>query len=207
MDGLAVGGGRIAGRRRGRARRRDHRKEPAVRLEAAIWQNAVHNYPNCSRSHYNLGNALLRNRSYADAATQFQLALEKQPIYREADVRTNLGLAYMNQNNMAAAIPQLQRVVELEPQAFDARNDLAAIMFQLGRIDDAIAEYQRAVKLQPQNSVVLCNLGMALLMKGDTDGAIEQFRQALRASPGDPRARSGLKEALRRRKKKQPSGK
>ena len=68
------------------------------------------------------------------------------------------------------AIAQLQRVLELEPGYFIARNFLAFIYGLKSMFEESIAEYKRSVELA-RSSTSLAGLGTAYAMAGRKDEA------------------------------------
>jgi Flp pilus assembly protein TadD len=50
---------------------------------------------------------------------------------------------------MAAALPHLQRAVELKPESGDARKNLAVVLALDGRTEQAIEQLQQAIRLAP----------------------------------------------------------
>ena len=60
----------------------------------------------------------------------------------QATLDNLLGYLYLTQDNGAAAIPELQKTVDLNPGNLDARNNLGNALRQAGRFDDSAAQYR-----------------------------------------------------------------
>jgi tetratricopeptide (TPR) repeat protein len=89
--------------------------------------------------------------------------------------------------DLAAAIREYQQLLQVRPDAFDARVNLAVVLVRLGRFDEAIDEYRLALKIQPGNTAVRRNLALAYYKKGDFASALREFDSLHQAAPGDAR--------------------
>ncbi|NRR30579.1 PEP-CTERM system TPR-repeat protein PrsT [Oxalobacteraceae bacterium] len=100
-------------------------------------------------------------------------------------VRLYLASAYLGAQDYAAAITQLERVVNEEPNNAGALNDLAWA-YQQRQDRRALATAQRAHKLAAANPAVLDTLGWILAEQGDTARALPLLRQASALAPQSP---------------------
>ncbi|HEX3681682.1 MAG TPA: tetratricopeptide repeat protein [Bryobacteraceae bacterium] len=89
--------------------------------------------------------------------------------------------------DLAAAIREYQQLLQVRPDALDARVNLAVALVRLGRFDEAIDEYRLALTIQPGNTAVRRNLALAYYKKGDFASALHEFDSLHRAAPGDAR--------------------
>lgn len=117
-------------------------------------------------------------------------ALALTPEYKNDPTVYNLiGYLYLTQNNPAAAIPELQTTIRLNPNNLDARNNLGNAYRQTQRYDDAAAQYQYIVDHSPVSATgpsparVKFNLATSLGQAGRTDEALALFSQLVAASP------------------------
>ncbi|HYP08126.1 MAG TPA: tetratricopeptide repeat protein, partial [Bryobacteraceae bacterium] len=92
-------------------------------------------------------------------------------------------------NDTVAAIPLLEKAVELDPQYVEALNNLGARYIMVGRFDPAIRVLIKAIEVDPHSVHPYSNLSLALMATGDAEGAERAARQALEADPGERRAR------------------
>jgi len=79
-----------------------------------------------------------------------------------------------------------KRVLELDPDSFEARYNLGVTCGQQKRDDEAMRYYQAALALapnHPQAVFALNNLANLYLARGDREAAIARFEQAVAASP------------------------
>lgn len=106
----------------------------------------------------NLGQNLLLQRRYGEAAREFRSALALEP--RNQLVRNNLGIALSA--NVHEAVVHLQSVTD--PST--AHNNLAAVLMEQGRLDEARQELNRALAYRRDNAAALRNLAIL----GEMDG-------------------------------------
>jgi len=86
-----------------------------------------------------------------------------------------------------AAIRQYRKVLELRPDAVEAKVNLGAALAHVGRFDEAIAMYKSALPSVPQKNAVRMNLALAYYKKGDFANAREQFETLHKAEPEEIR--------------------
>jgi tetratricopeptide (TPR) repeat protein len=75
-------------------------------------------------------------------------------------------------------------VIEKEPGAYNAHNNLGTEYLSRGLIDRAIEEYESAVKLYPGFSMAHYNLGNAYRKKGNMSAAKKAWEKAVEIRPG-----------------------
>jgi tetratricopeptide (TPR) repeat protein len=89
--------------------------------------------------------------------------------------------------DLTAAVSEYQQLLQVRPDALDARVNLAVALVRLGRFDEAIGEYRLALTIQPNNTAVRRNLALAYYKKGDFAGALREFDSLHQAAPDDAR--------------------
>jgi len=89
--------------------------------------------------------------------------------------------------DLTTAVQKYQQILQLQPNAFDARVNLAVALVRLGRFDEAIDDYRLALKIQPANTAARLNLALAYYKKGDLPSALHEFDSLHHATPGDTR--------------------
>ncbi len=93
-------------------------------------------------------------------------------------------------------------VIERNPNAWAAQNNLGHYLLQKGLVDEALAHFEKADELNPVDAGsrqgVRVNIGNALLNKGSLDEAIDQFEKALEIQP-NARAYNSLGSAFRQK--------
>ncbi len=97
----------------------------------------------------------------------------------------NLGAALLASGRKRAALVELRRAVELNPNSLLALNNLAAACLENGQLDECERTSRRALRLDHFSRSARANLGNALLMKKRWSEAAEVFEEMLRAQPID----------------------
>ena len=102
--------------------------------------------------------------------------------------RANLAQAYDERGMTEAALAQYLealRIGQANPQnEWVLRNNVAAMLMNLGRLQEARGHLERALQIQPGDPDALVNLARILLALGDPAGAEALAQRALRANPG-----------------------
>jgi tetratricopeptide (TPR) repeat protein len=95
----------------------------------------------------------------------------------------SLGRALLRQGHEAAALPYLQKAVELAPQDEDAHYHLSQAYARLGRYTEAIAELSTAIRLNPAHDLVDSPLIQSLSREARFDDVQRKFAQAAQRDP------------------------
>ncbi len=78
------------------------------------------------------------------------------------------------------AIAHYTRSVQLKPDDYLSRNNLATTLYQKGRAEEAIEHWQKAVSINVKGRLARMNLAEALNQLGRKDEAIEQWQEMIR---------------------------
>jgi Flp pilus assembly protein TadD len=108
------------------------------------------------------GQALLKGRHYAQAATVLERADREEP--GKASILEALGRAYYNSGQHERSRETFERVLALDPSAHYAHFALGQSLKQLGRRSEARTHLRLAVALSPTSKVyagALARLGPA----------------------------------------------
>jgi tetratricopeptide (TPR) repeat protein len=89
----------------------------------------------------------------------------------QVSVHERLAQQYLSQQHPELAIPELKKIVELDPGNVNGRANLGVLLFFHGDYVNAIPQLQEALKLQPDLSKVRALLGMAEQRTGDFKSA------------------------------------
>ena len=135
-----------------------------------------------------------RNAIYAGTLSIWRDTVATAP--ENCRAQYSFGLALADRGQADAAIPHLQKAVELRPDSEKAHNNLGIVLAGRGQIDAAIAQYQEALKLKPDYAEAYNNLGNALGGRGQADAAIAQFEKALELKPDYAEAYNNLGSVL-----------
>jgi len=112
---------------------------------------------------------------------------------------STLGLLEIRSGESDVGIQRLGRALELDPQLFQTRYQLAAALLSRadgpgGRaaIDEAITHLRMVISERPQFAEAHYNLGVAEFMSGQFEDALNHVREALRLNPSDVQAKQFL---------------
>jgi type IV pilus assembly protein PilF len=98
---------------------------------------------------------------------------------RAAQLNVQLGMTYLQQQQMDLAKQKLLKAVALDPNLPDAHYSLGYYFDAVGQTQDAQREYQTALKLAPNNPQVLNSYGVFLCKTKQYALAEQYFQQAL----------------------------
>jgi Tfp pilus assembly protein PilF len=110
----------------------------------------------------------------ASSQKKIQAAREKDPKYQY-----NMGLFYLNNNNLEEAVKYLNRALALDARHFLSMNALGLISAMKGDFPQAVAYYQKCLQVEPSFSEARNNLGTAYQELGDLDKAQQEFQKAI----------------------------
>ena len=114
------------------------------------------------------------------------------PSEAKIDDLLDAGLAALNSGNTRAAIPLLERVVELEPQHKQAWNDLGLAYMRAARYADAAGAFQKQLGVNPFDEHANDYLGLADEQQQKYPEATAAFRKQIEINPLDPIAHAAL---------------
>lgn len=121
----------------------------------ARFRTVIELEPKNVRAHYQLANSLFEKGKLSEAIAHYEIRLKERP---SAKVHGSLGLVLFHSGQIADAITQWQKTVDLEPDNIDARNSLAVALLQTHQVDRAIAQWEEIAKSHPDNSNARINL-------------------------------------------------
>jgi len=132
------------------------------------------------RLHRRLGEAYRASKRPDRAAEEFELALEFAP--RDIFLLRALGLAYLDGNRHDDATQVIDRIAELDKDAFSENVECAALKARLQRerndLDGATATYRQALECNPESYYLADVLGQSLLRLGRIEEARGAYRRA-----------------------------
>ena len=132
-------------------------------------------------AHFNLGLAFRHKGYLAEAAREYELALELGE--ERALVLQALAEVRLLQRDLDAAVPLYDQLLEEAPHSPKLWNERGVALHQGGRVADACASYRAAVDADAGYALALNNLGVALFHLGQLREAEESLAAALREEP------------------------
>jgi len=110
----------------------------------------------------------------ASAQSKIQKSRDKDPKYQY-----NLGLFYLNQNNVDEAVKYFVKSLTLDTRFYLAWNGLGLAHSMKGRLDESVKAYQKCLELYPQFTEAHNNLGTVFQEMKLLDKAEAEFKTAL----------------------------
>jgi Flp pilus assembly protein TadD len=89
------------------------------------------------------------------------------------------------------------RVLALQPDNLDARNNLGVCYAHIGQDDKAELEFRKALEVSPDSAGAHFGLAVLALQRGDNRAAIRELREVTRIQPNYPQADKLLSDALK----------
>jgi hypothetical protein len=93
-------------------------------------------------------------------------------------------------------LQELDRVLERDPDAVDARAERAGLLREQGRFDDAKRDYLELIRRRPTDFAALNDFGTLVLNAGYSEAARSLFGEAVRHHPDNPNGRVNLANLL-----------
>lgn len=144
--------------------------------------------------HYALGEYYREHGQLAEAITQYDLAIARNPRYVES--YWGLGRALSGAGQVGRAIGTFRDLTRLKPDHVEAHAALAVLLNQMQKTDEAIAEYSEVVRLRPDVGEGHHQLGLALARSGRIGEALPHLAEAVRLDPQLPASRNDYGLAL-----------
>lgn len=146
---------------------------------------------------FKLGDAMApaMERDYKEAREKFQAVVQQYP--QEPNVHFRFG-AFLNIQDSAQGVEEIQKTLELVPGHVPALVGLAVIYLKREEFDTALEYGERAVKASPDDYSAHIALGRALLAKENPARAAAELETAVKLAPASPDAHFSLASAYSR---------
>lgn len=126
-------------------------------------------------------------------------ALETAGALDEAHTLLEEGKALLDDDQCAAALTQVERAAELDPELPEAYLVLGNVYSRSGDSAAALSAYQKALELDADYAAAHTNLGAAYLSQAttmdDIDAAIAELKTAIEIEPDDAETHANLGSA------------
>lgn len=142
------------------------------------------------------GMAALEGQRWAEAEGAFAEAVAKNGESVEA--RFHLALAQSLQGKDSEAIANYGRVLQANPELFEAQLNLGVLYLRAKQTEPALEWLGKAVGQRPEQERPNYFFAEAQAAAGNWEEAERHFRKALEANAGEPAARAGLARAIAR---------
>lgn len=168
----------------------DRKDYPAA---AQNYQQYLAKKPDNAVAHFELGYADMSMQRLVDAKAEYEKAISLDPSMGPAYL--NLGLTLVD-TDPAAAVPNLQKALELIPNQPGPKFLLGMAFEHTGKLAAAVEQYQAAEALDGADFNIRYALGRVLLASGRASEAEPEYRAALTLQPDSAPARLGLARSL-----------
>ena len=95
-----------------------------------------------------------------------------------ASYNVQLGVAYLNQGEIALAKDKLDRALAENPNSADVHSARAMLFARMSEPSKADAEFRTALRLAPQDPNIVNNYAVYLCQNGRTDEGVKRFLEA-----------------------------
>lgn len=128
-------------------------------------------YISCGFSAFNLKN-------YDEALTQFNYAIEKNPL--KATAYDGLGCTQFEKANYNEAALNLKKAVSIEPNNEIMLTNLGNALYQITEFSEAQRCFEKAIKINPINQHALNGMGICSYQNNDYKVSVEWLENALK---------------------------
>ena len=165
--------------------------------------------PDNYRAHADLANLLIRARNpdgspnadyLKQAKSHLDVLREKQP--NSAETHEAWSNYYAVQNNVSAAIEEIQQAIAVDPNRSESYLVLGLLQQSAKLTDQAEASYKKAIDKDPKAMNAQLALGAFYEYRNRFPDAEQQFEHAIDVDPKDPRPRIALSRLLMQEGKK-----
>lgn len=168
-------------------------RNPVWKNNYTLYSNDVLLSPNSTRTHYYLGNYLVKPEAWEGKTEQEK----KQIIYNGidelqksvaiypgfADAFTQLGVAYSKLGKPDSSLFFYQKALTLNPGYPTIHNNIGTVFFEQQKYDEALRYFLKAVELDPRYSEAHANAGSAYGMMKQYDNALNSLFNAIKWDP------------------------
>ena len=154
--------------------------------EYSLWSDTAKKSPYSARAYANLGQALLAEKRYDEAAAALGQALRINPYFSQAGrVYNDLGRYLYDAGRYGESAEQFKEAIKLEPSLIEGYENLGAAYYHMGRFADAAGVLEGAVARDPSYPYTRKNLALCYMEMGRGSEALDQMLEAARYAPGD----------------------
>jgi polyferredoxin len=130
------------------------------------------------------GTSLARRRMSPSARSVLEEGLARFPGH--AALAYNLGLIAHQDGRLEDALGYFARAVQVQPQYFEARDNLAGLLCQMQRFAECATEFGHALELRPDDVDSRFRKALAHLQISETDAARQELELVVELLPDAP---------------------
>ena len=149
----------------------------------SLWSNVARIRPEYWAAHYNAGLALLDAKRFDEAHSSIERAIALKPY--EPNVLAASGRSYDGKGETSNAVASFKRALEIDPEMFEAHNDLGTVYFKNNNYPAAEASFAAAVRIKPEAWPSRFNLGLCYARQGRYSEATRELERVVQEAPED----------------------
>jgi tetratricopeptide (TPR) repeat protein len=150
-----------------------------------LFKRAIFLVPNAALVYNDLGLVYTDQRKPKEARSAFKKAIELD--FRLAAAHRNLGLLYLRHlDDLEQAAKCFKRAIRIQPDFFEAHNDLGAVSIKNKDLESAQQHFEAALNINPDYMQATNNLAMVYFLRGrrkqgqgDKSGADDLAKSAI----------------------------
>jgi tetratricopeptide (TPR) repeat protein len=165
-------------------------QEALAAYERAMFLDARHGdaFNNAATIYHLRGEKLLADGQQQQAQKLFLLAVDRykkaQQLYPTyAEIAQNLAAAYVNLEDLPAAIREYERALAIDSTRGDTWSNYGQALYKDGRLDEATGAFTKAIERLPSQAEPYNNLGNIYADRSDYAASIYWYQQALEREP------------------------
>jgi Flp pilus assembly protein TadD len=139
--------------------------------------------PKKALEYYDKASQLARDKNYAGAIKELELAVAEYPSYVSA--LTLIGMLHMKLNEFDKADEVFKAALKIDPEAYEPLLNRSITLFKLSKFKDAETLLRKTLKVKPESAAAYYYLGRTLNKLGKNDEAEKAFLTCTEKSPGE----------------------
>ena len=164
-----------------RLRNRENPKSKSGKPSVVDASNA--GVPRAAMDHYEKAAKLVAAKDHKGAIKELKLAVAEYP--RFANALNQIGVLYLQLNELKNADEALQAALKISPDAFEPLLNRGVTLFRMSRFKDAETVLLTAIKAESKAAVAHYYLGRTLTKLGRNPEAEVAFLNCVKLSPGE----------------------
>lgn len=133
------------------------------------------------KSPLSTGNALYKEKKYAEALNEFQRVLAENPEL--TGLHEKIGLCYYRINDLENAVNAFKLMLEKKPGSHDSLINLSSIYLEKGNLEEGMKYFNRLDEAALKDPNTFYNIAIILFNKNKMEPAITYFKKCLERDP------------------------
>ena len=124
-----------------------------------------------------------RRKKWDEAIEEFKKAISNPKYQYPQSAHYNLGLVYINKNDLQKALKEFETAIRVQPNFEPAYFQMGQVYDRMGKRREAIINYLEAIRINPGLIDAHYYLGLAYYKEGSKKLAVEEFKKVIEAAP------------------------